>query len=201
MKIKFIDSLQNQPPEKTFLIINNKTLSYGEFLVLLSKTVLFLEKSNKKFVFINAEKNEFTLAAYLASAKLGKISAFIDPLSKFTEKIVELAKGEAVYFSKDDYKNVQKCKASLILNSEQKKHNEFSEIIFTTGTTGMAKGVLISHDAVLQTAININKFTGLKNNDVEMHMMPISHSFGLARIRCCILKGCTIIFQKLMLSI
>lgn len=196
MKIKFIDSLLNHPPEKTFLIINNKTLSYSEFLDLCSKTVYFLEKSNKKFVFINAEKNEFTLAAYLASAKLGKISAFIDPLSKFPEKFIELAKGEAVYFSRDDYDNVKKCKASPILNSEQKKHNEFSEIIFTTGTTGVAKGVLISHDTVLQTAININKFTGLKNNDVEMHMMPISHSFGLARIRCCILKGCTIIFQN-----
>ena len=44
--------------------------------------------------------------------------------------------------------------------------------------------------------MNINKFTDLKKSDIEMHMMPISHSFGLARVRCCILKGCTIIFQN-----
>ena len=196
MKIEFISSLLNQPPNKTFLITNNKVFSYNEFLELVSKTISFLEKSNKKYVFINAEKNEFTLAAYLAAAKLGKISAFIDPLSKYPKKYVELSSGEGVYFSNDDYQKVIECKFEPILNSEQVSNNHLSEIIFTTGTTGKPKGVLISHDTVLKTAMNINKFTGLKKSDIEMHMMPISHSFGLARVRCCILKGCTIIFQN-----
>ena len=88
MKIEFISSLLNQPPNKTFLITNNKVISYNEFLELVSKTISFLEKSNKKYVFINAEKNEFTLAAYLAAAKLGKISAFIDPLSKHPKSML-----------------------------------------------------------------------------------------------------------------
>ena len=155
-----------------------------------------MEKSNKKYVFINAEKNEFTLAAYLAAAKLGKISAFIDPLSKHPKKYVELSSGDGFYFSNDDYQKVIECKFEPILNSEQVSNNHLSEIIFTTGTTGEPKGVLISHDTVLKTAMNINKFTDLKKSDIEMHMMPISHSFGLARVRCCILKGCTIIFQN-----
>ena len=56
MKIEFISSLLNQPPNKTFLITNNKVISYNEFLELVSKTISFLEKSNKKYVFINTEK-------------------------------------------------------------------------------------------------------------------------------------------------
>lgn len=196
MKIELINSLLNQPPNKTFLVTNNKVLSYKEFLEIVSKTISFLEKIDKKFVFINAEKNEFTLAAYLAVAKLGKISAFIDPLSKYPKKYVELSRGQGFYFSNDDYQKVMECKFEPILDSEQVSNNYLSEIIFTTGTTGEPKGVLISHDTVLKTAMNINKFTGLKKNDIEMHMMPISHSFGLARVRCCILEGCTIIFQN-----
>jgi len=196
MKIKFIDALLNQSPSKPFLITDDKTLSYGDFLQLVSKTVSFLEKSRKKYVFINAEKNEFTLAAYFAASKLGKISAFIDPLSKSPELFFGLSNDDGIYFSNADYKEVTKIEFKPIINSEQETHNEISEIIFTTGTTGSPKGVLISHETTLNTAININKFTGLKNTDIEMHMMPISHSFGIARVRCCILKGCTIIFQN-----
>jgi long-chain acyl-CoA synthetase len=196
MKVKLIDALLNQPPNKTFLIIDDKTISYGDFLKLVSKTISFLKKSSKKYVFINSEKNEFTLAAYFASSKLGKISAFIDPLSKYPELFTGLSNDDGIYFSNEDYKEVTKSEFKPIINSEQVTHNDISEIIFTTGTTGSPKGVLISHETTLNTAININKFTGLKNADVEMHMMPISHSFGLARVRCCVLKGCTIIFQN-----
>lgn len=70
-----------------------------------------------------------------------------------------------------------------------------SEVIFTTGTTGNPKGVLLSHLTVIKTAKNINRFTEIKSSDIEMHMMPISHSFGLARLRCCILKGCTLVLH------
>ena len=196
MKIKFIDALLNQPPNKHFLITDDKTLSYEDFLQLVSKTISFLQKSNKKYIFINAEKNEFTLAAYFAASKLGKISAFIDPLSKFPDQFVELSNDNGLYFSNKDYKEVAESEFKPIINSEQVIHNDISEIIFTTGTTGSPKGVLISHETILNTAININKFTGLRNEDIEMHMMPISHSFGLARVRCCILEGCTIIFQN-----
>ena len=45
MKIEFISSLLNQPPNKTFLITNNKVISYNEFLELVSKTISFLEKN------------------------------------------------------------------------------------------------------------------------------------------------------------
>ena len=99
MKIEFIDALLNQPPSKPFLITDDKTLSYEDFLQLVSKTISFLQKSNKKYIFINAEKNEFTLAAYFAASKLGKISAFIDPLSKFPDQFVELSNDNGIYFS------------------------------------------------------------------------------------------------------
>lgn len=196
MRVKLLDALISQPSNKPFLIINDKIISYGDFLNLVSQAISFLEDSEKEYVFINAEKNEFTLAAYLAASKLGKISAFIDPLSKFPHEFVNLADGNSVYFSNENYEEVSKMNFSPIINSEQIFHNEISEIIFTTGTTGLPKGVLISHETTVNTAININKFTGLNNKDIEMHMMPISHSFGLARVRCCILKGCTIIFQN-----
>lgn len=196
MKIQFIESLLNSPKNAPFLIIDNNNISYNDFLILLSKNISYLNNKTEKYVFINAEKNEYTLATYFACLKMGKIAAFIDPLSKFPDKLVDLAGKDGLYISNKDYKKISDSDYVTISSAEQLEHNEIAEIVFTTGTTGEPKGVLLSHKTILKTAININKFTGLKNTDIEMHMMPISHSFGLARIRCCILEGCTIIFQN-----
>ena len=196
MKIEFIESLLLCPKTKPFLILNNEIVTYGDFLVLLSKTISFLEKNDKDYIFINAEKNQFTLAAYFASQKLGKISCFIDPLTKSPEKYTKLAEKNFFYFSNSNYKEVLSSKLFPLKDGNQTFFNPLSEVIFTTGTTGSPKGVLLSHQTIYKTAKNINLFTGLKNSDVEMHMMPISHSFGLARIRCSILKGNTIILMN-----
>ena len=196
MKIKFIEALLSQPKDKPFLIINNEIITHGDFLILISKTISFLKKNEKDYIFINAEKNQFTLAAYLASQKLGKISCFIDPLTKSPEKYTRLADKNFFYFSNMNYKEVLLSKSKSLTNGDQVCSNPLSEIIFTTGTTGKPKGVLLSHETIYETAKNINQFTKLKNNDVEMHMMPISHSFGLARIRCSILKGNTIVLMN-----
>ena len=103
MKIKFIEALLSHPQNKVFLIINGDSITYGHFLELISKTIVFLGKNDKKYVFINAEKNEFTLAAYFACQKLGKITCFIDPLTKSPEKFTKLAKNNYFYFSNKDY--------------------------------------------------------------------------------------------------
>lgn len=195
MKIQLIDSLLKQPRDKSFLIIDDRNISYNDILILISKCVKFLSKIEKKYIFIIAEKNEYTIALYLACSKVGKIACFIDPLSKSPDIFLKLSKGNGFLFSMDYFDSVEKLSYDLIENSEQINHNEMSEVIFTTGTTGNPKGVLLSHLTVVETAKNINRFTEIKSSDIEMHMMPISHSFGLARLRCCILAGCTLILH------
>ena len=193
MKIKFIEALLSHPQNKTFLITKDDIITYGNFLELISKTIVFLEKSDKKYIFINAEKNQFTLAAYFACQKLGKITCFIDPLTKSPEEFTKLAKNNYLYFTTKDYQEISDIKCETIKNSNQITSNSFSEIIFTTGTTGNPKGVLLSHEVIYKTAKNINLFTKLEKDDVEMHMMPLNHSFGLARVRCSILAGSTLV--------
>lgn len=195
MKIPLLQSLIEHNSDKTFLISAEKRITYGKFLILVSKICNFLNERTERYIFINAEKNEFTLAAYFACAKLGKIAAFIDPMSKFPEQFLSLT-NNSFYFSSTLYDELKDREYIMIDNSDQTEDNEMSEIIFTTGTTGNPKGVLLSHNTVYKTAKNINKFTNLKSTDVEMHMMPISHSFGLARIRCCIIAGCPIVLHN-----
>ena len=67
-----------------------------------------------------------------------------------------------------------------------------ADILFTTGTTGFPKGVVLSHKNEHSAAVMINSFIGNTDEDIELLALPISHSFGLGRLRCTLVQGGTI---------
>ena len=70
---------------------------------------------------------------------------------------------------------------------------DISDILFTTGTTGAPKGVALSYMNVAAAARNINEFIGNTADDIELLALPVSHSFGLGRMRCALTKGATVV--------
>lgn len=76
---------------------------------------------------------------------------------------------------------------------ELPEESDIADILFTTGTTGTPKGVMLSNLNEAQAAENINSFIGNKEDDIELLALPVSHSFGLGRIRCVLSKGATLV--------
>lgn len=70
---------------------------------------------------------------------------------------------------------------------------DVADVLFTTGTTGAPKGVPLTFANELAAAEQINAFIGNEQDDIELLALPVSHSFGLGRLRCCLLNGQTII--------
>lgn len=66
---------------------------------------------------------------------------------------------------------------------------QIADVLFTTGTTGAPKGVALNHRNLVAAALNINTFIGNTADDVELLALPVSHSFGLGRVRCVLSKG------------
>ncbi len=73
------------------------------------------------------------------------------------------------------------------------KLSDVADILFTTGTTGVPKGVPLSYKNEAAAARNINEFIQNTADDIELLALPVSHSFGLGRLRCCLSKGATLI--------
>lgn len=73
------------------------------------------------------------------------------------------------------------------------EQGQVADILFTTGTTGAPKGVALSYNNLLAAARNINAFIGNTSSDVELLALPVSHSFGLGRLRCSLSKGATVV--------
>lgn len=70
--------------------------------------------------------------------------------------------------------------------------SDAADIMFTSGTTGNPKGVILSHYNIASSAANINSFIGNTYEDVELLGLPICHSFGLGRLRCNMLLGSSV---------
>ena len=70
-----------------------------------------------------------------------------------------------------------------------------ADLLYTTGTTGRRKGVVLKQANVLAAARNITEFVGSGPDDVEVVPLPLSHSFGLGRLRCMAIAGNTLILE------
>lgn len=71
-----------------------------------------------------------------------------------------------------------------------------ADILFTTGTTGTPKGVYLTNGNIAAAVGNINRFIQNSESDIELLALPISHSFGLGRIRCVLSAGGAIVLTN-----
>lgn len=80
-----------------------------------------------------------------------------------------------------------------VISSNDCPIDNTADIMFTTGTTGDPKGVCLTHDNIASATKNINGFIGNTHADTEILGLPLSHSFGLGRLRCVLAKGATMV--------
>lgn len=68
-----------------------------------------------------------------------------------------------------------------------------SMLLFTSGTTGMAKGVMLSHRNVTANVYNMSKYVNVSNNDTVLSVLPMHHTLEFTcDILTPIYQGCTI---------
>ncbi len=79
--------------------------------------------------------------------------------------------------------------------------NDSADILFTTGTTGVSKGVEISHKALTATAENASFGCEYKKDTVVIVPGPLNHASGLRKIITTMVNGSTIYILNGMTSI
>jgi len=71
--------------------------------------------------------------------------------------------------------------------------DELAEILFTTGTTGDAKGIMMSFKGNVAIAENISYGVEMKPNNIELIPVPINHSYGLRSFYASMFNGSSVI--------
>lgn len=161
-------------------------------------------------VMVEATKQPEFVYAYFACHFIHAIAVPYAPdigLAKF-HNLVEFLRPRAILSASQDSMVVKGAKIftfsalndfgtrrqTLSLNEPDAAHP--ADVILTSGTTGNPKGVILTHRNILAAARNINQFIRNGAEDREALALPLSHSFGIGRMRCQILAGGALIFTR-----
>ena len=73
--------------------------------------------------------------------------------------------------------------------------DSLAALVYSSGTTGKPKGVMLSHNNLISNAKTLIKTWKLSETDCLLHALPIFHVHGLfVGINCCLLTGGSMIF-------
>lgn len=200
---QIFDQVQNIP-DKVALISGDTEITYSQ---LWDYCLCAAEKLKQDYhlkkgdrVILSAAGNIEFVYAYFGVHIAGGICVPIDPDTNQT-RFEYIEKSTTPVCVMGLLHNVKKetIPFSDVVNGTSKatyiapEQSQVADILFTTGTTGAPKGVALSYNNLSAAARNINAYIGNTNSDVELLALPVSHSFGLGRLRCSLSKGATVV--------
>lgn len=209
-----------------FLILRSgRTLSYGDIDTLSAQMANVLNASGAQpgdRVAVQVEKSPEAVALYLACMRGGFVylplnSAYRDEeleyfLSDAEPTIAIGDPGSEVLASATAKQNVPRY---LTLGTagdgtlmERASHipiqhaivdriaSDLAAILYSSGTTGKPKGVMLSHGNLVSNALTLHQLWQFEPNDVLLHALPIFHTHGLfVALNTTLLNGTSILFH------
>jgi long-chain acyl-CoA synthetase len=206
--------LAESNPEKIAIIHNETSVTYKtliEKIKLYSFIIQYVLKiKNQDVVLLIADRSTSFIATYFALHLSNIIAVIIDPevgelrFNFIKEKVNHklLLGFNTNHFFNEKIVNLDEISVDKhLLVASMKDFNykvypskdDFADLIFTSGTTGIPKGVFLTHENIVSSANNINTFIQNRFEDIELIALPLNHSFGLGRVRCVLSTGGTIV--------
>ncbi len=115
-------------------------------------------------------------------------------------KIKNMPKGIAALSFEDGISQLieegKKLKTELLLKHHSLNENEMSVLLFTSGTTGMTKGVMLSQSNICSDLKAVLPCIKINDTDVSLSVLPLHHTYECIAFLMVIYRGGTICFSK-----
>lgn len=73
---------------------------------------------------------------------------------------------------------------------------DLAMIVYTSGSTGFPKGVMMTHQNVVAAASSITGYLGSRPDDVVLSVLPLAFDYGLYQALMCARVGATLVLEK-----
>lgn len=192
----------NSTPEKIALIQGTVVVSYQKLWREIQAFASWFKANAEPGdrVVLSASKNVEFVYAYFGAHLAGMICVPIDSETNEARlnRIVYVSQPKHIIGELRNHGGhmiipFSECKLDRSIQINLPGITNVADLLFTTGTTGLPKGVALTFGNERAAANNINTFIGNTGDDVELLALPISHSFGLGRLRCVLAKGATLV--------
>src|SRR6266480_7399457 len=167
-----------------------------------------LEKGN--CILIWSPSRSDWLAAYLGALLVGVIVVPLDISSKedFLARVAGITEAKLLVTTQKQYTGLKNPSLPLVdidalpqatldtarlpvVNSD-----DLAEIVFTSGTTGQPKGVMLSHGNIASNATAAVTVVNIKSEDRALSILPLSHMFELTIEVALLHSGASIVYAR-----
>ena len=73
---------------------------------------------------------------------------------------------------------------------------DLASILYTSGSTGEPKGVMLTHLNMISAARSVNSYLGMTSEDVILCALPLSFGYGLYQILMGFMLGATVVLER-----
>ena len=204
--IHAVKSHATNQPDKAAVIDTDGVLTYSNLYQKAAGTAKNLVQKGVKagdYVIVECTQNADYLVLDLACEAVGAI--FVPTEMGVQPKRLSELRNETdarVFISPNEYDvDCEKYTPAQVIASDcdggyelpDFTGEEMAEILFSTGTTGKPKGIMITQGGNVAVAENIIYGTGMGKDAVELNPMPISHSHGLRTCYAHLVNGSTVV--------
>ncbi len=150
------------------------------------------------------------LVAYFGALLAGMIIVPLDVNTRqeFLERVAETTEAKFLVTSQKQYQGLQHISIPFIdidtlpsgsLDRAQLpsiQRNDLAEVVFTSGTTGLPKGVMLSHYNIVSNALAALKVIDIRREDRALSILPLSHMFEMTVEIALLHTGASIIYAR-----
>jgi long-chain acyl-CoA synthetase len=73
---------------------------------------------------------------------------------------------------------------------------DLAMIVYTSGSTGFPKGVMMTHQNVVAAATSITTYLESRPEDIVLSVLPLAFDYGLYQLLMCVKVGATLVLEK-----